>query len=73
MPPRGGRTIPGHRNQLPAPTGWPNIKSTYNVLRTKLEEPSVATVDKLEAIDYWIARLNQDKTTISLNEPLVSY
>jgi len=45
-------------------TGWTNVKQTYSAITTKLEEP-VDKQTKLKAIDYWIARLNQDRASIA--------
>ncbi len=67
-----------HKDKISMPTSWPSIKKAYQPLRDKLLETTmspkkVTKEEKLEAIDWWIARLNQDKTTISLDEPFVDY
>ena len=49
------------------PTGWSVIRRAYQPLRDKLEEGRASGVSDamlLRAIDYWIARLNQDKIAI---------
>jgi hypothetical protein len=64
------------------PTSWPSIKTTYNgSLRAKIDtvyhvppragDPPKATV--ILMIDYWIARLNEDKSCINQGIPLVPY
>ncbi len=60
---------------IPEPLGWPSIKTTYESsitvkLMTKAS-PNAATDKKLKlaAIDYWIARLQADRTRISQGMP----
>jgi hypothetical protein len=63
-------------NIIPEPAGWPSIKTAYkNSLRQTLETvPSkILKADKLAAIDYWIARLLQDKNSVSLDQPFIPY
>ncbi len=59
-----GMRLPGGGSVVVDNTGWTNVKLTYSAITTKLEEP-VDTQTKLKAIDYWIARLNQDRASIA--------
>ncbi len=55
------------RTKVPDPQcPWINITSTYDTITTKLnrdkQKPSKA--DRLTAIDYWMARLQEDRASI---------
>ncbi len=40
------------------------MQRSYSGITTKLQE-SAPTATKLKAIDYWIARLNEDRNSIA--------
>ena len=61
---------------VPPVPHWPHIVRTYQVIRRKLIEGRTRNLDKallLAACDYWIARLNEDKTAIGLDREFTHY
>ncbi|HEY7587603.1 MAG TPA: hypothetical protein VIB49_02490 [Thermoplasmata archaeon] len=58
---------------IPTPTGWKNIRTTYEgQVRTKfMSQPDARK--RLVAIDYFMARLQQDRDAIQGGEPLPTY
>ncbi len=65
--------MPQDKRTFVEPTGWPTIKTTYETsLRKKIKDDrsQVPQADLMAGIDYWIARLNEDKTAIALGQPL---
>jgi hypothetical protein len=75
--------MPNGISVIPMPAGWPNIKTTYEQqgsLREKIKtvygtppQTSIPKAAVLAGIDYWIARLNQDRYCIDHGLPLVPY
>jgi hypothetical protein len=54
------------RTSVPDPTTtWINIFSTYDAITTKLNDGTGTTQDQLTAIDYWQARLREDRASIA--------
>lgn len=51
-------------SQVPVPTSWPTIKATYEAITNKLFMTATKQ-QKIDAINYWIARLNEDKTLVN--------
>lgn len=45
-------------------TGWKNVQAAYSGITAKLKETATAAT-KLKAIDYWMARLNEDRASIA--------
>lgn len=58
----GGGSIP--KSQVVDNTGWRNVQRAYSGITSKLQE-SAPTATKLKAIDYWMARLNEDRNSIA--------
>lgn len=58
------------KKAAPAPSGWPSIKTTYETqVRGKFlsqQDPGA----QLSAINYFMDRLQQDKTAILNGDPL---
>ncbi len=53
------------KTNVPAPDSrWISITATYDTLTTKLSDATASKQDKYVAIDYWIARLKEDKQSI---------
>ncbi len=56
------------RTKLPDPQcPWINITATYDTITKKLnnDKPKPSTADRLTAIDYWMARLKEDRASIA--------
>ncbi len=51
-------------SKVPDTTGWKNVQYAYSGITSKLKE-SAPTATKVKAIDYWIARLNEDRASIT--------
>jgi hypothetical protein len=53
---------------IPVPTGWPNIKSTYDgsiaVKLANATQEGASRSAQIAAVDYWIARVQQDASCI---------
>ena len=62
---------------IPVPAGWPNIRSTYDAsIEAKLASAYAEGASKtaqIEAIDYWIGRMQQDQSCVATNQPFVVY
>jgi hypothetical protein len=57
---------------IPAPLGWPNIKTAYQHLRDKLNEGRTTKVSNSTLIattNYWLARLRQDRAFVDQGTP----
>lgn len=61
---------PPTNTAVPTPTGWPNIRTTYDQsIGAKIDKATkdkLPKTDILAGIDYWLARLNEDKTAVAL-------
>jgi len=44
--------------------GWKHVRNTYAKLTEKLEKTDAVKETKLKAIDYWTARLQEDRFEI---------
>ncbi len=71
----GGRaTPPTDTTSVPQPQSWPNIKTTYDtsigakITKARGDKLSKATI--LKGIDYWIARLNEDRGRVAQDPSL---
>lgn len=58
----GGGNIP--KSGVVDNTGWKNIQQAYAGITAKLKT-AASKETKLEAIDYWMARLNEDRNSIA--------
>ncbi len=66
MPQREGGNLPTTETNVPDPSStWISITETYDTITTKLNEKNVNKKDRLAAIDYWTARLQEDRTSIN--------
>ncbi len=53
------------RTNVPDPSStWISITGTYDAITTKLNDGGGSKKDQLTAIDYWMARLREDKASI---------
>ena len=54
------------KTNVPDPScTWISITSTYDAITTKLNDGSGSKSDQLAAIDYWTARLKEDRASIA--------
>jgi hypothetical protein len=54
------------RTSVPDPNStWISITGTYDVITTKLNDGTGSKQDQLTAIDYWTARLKDDRASIA--------
>lgn len=53
---------------VPVPSGWPNIRTAYAGITTKLNEAASAQ-EKLAAINYWKQRLQEDAALVARGQP----
>lgn len=54
------------KTNVPDPTStWISIAGTYDTLTTKLNDGTGSKQDQLAAIDYWTARLREDRASIA--------
>jgi hypothetical protein len=60
---QGGGSIP--KSGVVDTTGWKNIQHAYQGITAKLKDPTGKTPTKLAAIDYWMARLAEDRNSIA--------
>ncbi len=64
-----GDNLPG--SNVPVPAGWPSIKTTYDTTLgdkiQKAKKDKVPKADVIAGIDYWIARLNEDRASVVAN------
>lgn len=69
MRPREGATL--SKTNVPDPAcPWPSITGTYEAITTKLNKKDERgqkpqKEDRLAAIDYWMARLQEDRASIA--------
>lgn len=48
--------------------GWKHVRNTYANITRKLKQAGTAQSKKLAAIDYWTARLQEDRWAIAKDE-----
>ena len=54
------------KTKVPDPSStWISIMSTYDAVTTKLNDGTGSKSDQLGAIDYWMARLKEDRASIA--------
>lgn len=54
------------RTSVPDPQStWISILATYDTITAKLDESTGTKQDRLVAIDYWMARLREDRASIA--------
>ena len=54
------------RTKIPDPScPWISITSTYDAITTKLNDGTGSKSDQLAAIDYWMARLQEDRASVA--------
>ncbi len=58
----------GRGMTIPVPAGVRNVESTYRALRDQLAGGRATTAELVDAVDYWIARLKEDRAYIVLGK-----
>lgn len=56
------------KTKVPDPASWTNVKSTYTAITNKLNT-SGTTQEKTDAVDYWMARLKEDRALVNAGKP----
>lgn len=49
--------------------GWKHVRNAYANLTKKLETAGIENAQKIKAIDYWTARLQEDRYEIDHGRP----